>query len=299
MNIRDLKYLVAIADYQHFGQAAVACHVSQPALSMQIKKLETVLGVQLIERTTKSARLTDAGKLMTNHAREILYKVDTMKEAAKMANDPFSGEIRLGVIPTLAPYLLPHIIKGLNKQFPKLTLFLIEDQTAHLMYKLNQGQIDAALLAFPLTEKDLVALPLFEEDFLLAIPDQHSLSKRKHARFADIENQSLLLLEDGHCLRDQALKVCHKANASETKGFQATSLETLRHMVASNVGITLIPALAERKGDGIHYLSFMNPKPSRMIGMSWRSTSARTVVLEHMTKVIRNLMSKEKRVKIV
>lgn len=299
MNIRDLKYLTAIADHNHFGLAAEACFVSQPALSMQIKKLENVLGVQLIERTSKSALLTEIGTLMTEHARDILHRVDMMKDAAKQARDPYSGELRLGVIPTLAPYLLPYIIPGLSKQFPKLTIYLIEEQTASLIAKLKQGKLDAALLGLPLLDEDFAALPLFEEEFLLAIPPNHPLSKRKTIRLSDLENKTLLLLEDGHCMRDFALEICYKNKASEAKGFQATSLETLRHMVASKAGMTLIPKLACKSNDGVCYLPFYSPKPARIIGMVWRPSSAKKILLENVVENIRKRLTKQKMIKVI
>lgn len=299
MNIRDLKYLVAIADHNHFGLAAEACFVTQPALSMQIKKLETHLGVQLIERTSKSARLTEVGKLMTEHARDILYRVETMKEYAKLANDPFSGELHLGVIPTLAPYLLPHIFPGLAKIFPNLTIFLVEDQTAYLLTKLKEGKLDAVLVGLPPTVKDFVSSPLFEEEFLLATPPNHPLSKRKSIRISDLENKVLLLLEDGHCMRDLALELCYRAKATESKGFRATSLETLRHMVASNAGITLMPKLASKPNDGIAYVPFNADKPSRIIGIIWRPSSPRKILLEKMTEKIRKLLLKQKSVRVI
>jgi LysR family hydrogen peroxide-inducible transcriptional activator len=299
MNIRDLKYLVAIADHCHFGRAASACFVSQPALSMQIKKLENTLGVQLIERTNKSALLTETGKLITEHARNILCRVETIKEVAKQAKDPYSGELHLGVIPTLAPYLLPHIIPGLSKIFPKLTIYLIEEQTPRLIEKLKQGKLDGALLGLPLIEKDFIAFPLFEEEFMLAIPPNHSLSKRKMIRISDLENKVLLLLEDGHCMRDLALELCYRAKASESKGFQATSLETLRHMVASKAGITLMPKLAYKSNDGVYYLPFSSPKPSRVIGVVWRPSSAKKILLGNIVGQIRNFMSKQKAVRVI
>ncbi len=299
MNIRDLKYLVAIADHKHFGQAAAACFVSQPALSMQIKKLENFLGVQLIERTNKSAMLTETGKMLTEHAREILHRVENMKDAARQALDPFSGEIQLGIIPTLAPYLLPRIIPELTRQLPDLSIYLIEDKTPHIMQKLTHGKLDAALLALPLADENFISLPLFEEEFLLAVPDKNSLSKRKNIRLADLQNKPILLLEDGHCLRDQALQVCHLARATETKGFHATSLETLRHMVAANIGMTLMPKLAQQSKDGNYYLPFNAPKPSRVIGLTWRPTSAKRVLLEHMVTLIRKSLRKQNEVKVI
>lgn len=299
MNIRDLKYLVAIADHCHFGMAASACFVSQPALSMQIKKLETALGIQLIERTSKSALLTETGKLITEHARDILCRVETIKEVAKQANDPYRGEFHLGVIHTLAPYLLPHIIPGLSKIFPKLTIYLVEEQTSSLIAKLKQGKLDGALLGLPLIDEDFVALPLFEEEFMLAIPPNHSLSKRKIIKISDLENKTLLLLEDGHCMRDLALEICYRAKASESKGFRATSLETLRHMVASKAGITLMPKLAYKSNDGVYYLPFSSPKPSRVVGMVWRPSSAKKILLENMVGQIRKFVSKQKAVKVI
>jgi LysR family hydrogen peroxide-inducible transcriptional activator len=299
MSLRDLKYLVAIADHCHFGLAAEVCFVSQPALSIQIKKLENTLGVQLVERTNKSVLLTEIGKLITEQAREVLSRVDTMKEMARQANDPHGGELHLGVIPTLAPYLLPHILPGLLKIFPKLSIYLVEEQTANLITKLKKGRLDGALLGLPLVDEDFSALPLFEEEFMLAIPTDHMLSKRKTIRLSDLENKTLLLPEDGHCMRDLALELCYKAKASEAKGFQATSLETLRHMVACKMGITLMPKLSYRPHDGISYLPFSSPKPTRVLGMVWRPSSAKKILLEEMGGHIRKFMAKQAAVKVL
>jgi len=253
----------------------------------------------LIERTSKSARLTPIGKLMTEHVMDILNRIDIMKQIAKHANDPFSGELHLGVIPTLAPYLLPHIIPDLAKIFPNIAIYLVEDKTSQLIAKLSEGKLDAIILGLPLTEKDFVSLPLFEEEFLLATPPNHPLSKRKYIRISDLENQALLLLEDGHCMRDLALELCYRAKASESKGFRATSLETLRHMVASNAGITLMPKLACKANDGVSYLPFNADKPSRIIGMAWRSSSARKILLAKMTEKIRKLLYAQKSLRII
>lgn len=299
MNLRDLKYLVAIADHKHFGKAANASFVSQPALSMQLKKLETALGVQLIERGTKSALLTAIGKSITEHARDILYRVETLIEVAKQARDPFSGELHLGVIPTLAPYLLPHIIPGLTKAFPDLKIYLIEEKTEHLTTKLQHGKIDAALFGLPLIEEDFSALPLFEEELLLAVHPRHFLAKRKMIHHTDLSNQILLLLEDGHCLRDQAISLCHSVNASADKSFQATSLETLRYMVASNAGITLMPKLSCKTSDDILYLPFATPKPTRTVGLIWRPSSGKFMLLEKVVNHIRKLLAPQKAVKVI
>lgn len=299
MNIRDLKYLVAIADYNHFGMAAEACFVSQPALSMQIKKLENTLGVKLIERTTKYVLLTEIGKLITEKSREILANIESIKEMAKQSKDPFSGEFHLGVVPTLAPYLLPHIIPCLTKVFPKLSLYLVEDQTSNLLEKLKQGKLDGALLGIPHPNEEFFTIPLFEEEFMLALPANHALSKRKKIGIKDLENKTLLLLEDGHCMRDLALEVCDKAHAKERKGFRATSLETLRHMVASNAGITLIPKLAYKPNDGIHYVPFNTPKPIRTISMVGRLSGVKKTLLESISLQIRKSLAKYEAVNVI
>lgn len=286
MNIRDLKYLIALADHQHFGKAAEACFVSQPALSMQIKKLEESLGVLLIERNNKRIFFTEIGNEIVKHARDIIYRLDTMEEIASQSKDPFSGELHLGIIPTLAPYLLPLIIPQLSSQFPKLKLYLLEEKTQDLLQKLNEGKLDAAILALPI-EGDFSIHPLFDEEFILAIPLNHPLAKKKKVKFSDLENKSLLLLEDGHCLREQALAFCHRANASELKNFHATSLETLRHMVAAGVGMTLMPKLACRLDDGVCYLPFTLPEPTRKIGLIWRKSTSKKILLEHLLEHIK------------
>lgn len=299
MNIRELQYLVAIAEKGHFGMAADVCFVSQPALSMQIKKLECTLGVQLIERTNKSARLTDIGKVITEQAKDILCRVDALKQTAKQAQDPYCGELHLGVIPTLAPYLLPHVMPGLSNLFPKLTIYLVEEQTSHLITKLNQGKLDGALLSLPLVDDALMSYPLFKEEFLLAISARHHLAKRKRIKMTELENQALLLLEDGHCMRDSALKVCYAAGASEAKEFRATSLETLRYMVAANAGMTLMPKLACQPNDGICYLPFSQSKPLRTIGMVLRPSSAKKILLQAVSDHIREEMAQKEIIAVI
>lgn len=299
MNLRDLQYLVAVVEQGHFGKAAESCFISQPALSMQIKKLEDTLGVQLLERTNKAILLTDVGKIIYERAKTILFQAKEIKDIAKQAKDPSTGELQIGIIPTLAPYLLPHIIPGLSKFFSKLTLYLIEGQTYQLVKKLKQGKLDVLILALPITDPDLVTVSLFEEEFLLAVPDKHALAKRKIIKPADLENLTLLLLEDGHCLREQALTVCHRVNATEAKSFRATSLETLRHMVASQVGITLMPKLACKSNDGVSYLSFNSPKPTRTVGLIWRASSSRKALLDNLCKELKKLIAKQTNIKII
>lgn len=296
MNIRDLKYLVALAEHQHFGKAADACFVSQPALSMQIKKLEDHLGIKLLERTNKSVLLTDHGLVISERAKQILNQVDEIFAIAKVSKDPYAGELKLGIFPTLAPYLLPQIIPTLSKKFPKLSLLLIEEKTATLIEKLKSGKLDAILIALPIIETNFFTVPLFDEEFLLAIPNNHELAKRKTLRQQDLNHKNLLLLDEGHCLREQALTVCQKANASETQDFRATSLETLRHMVSAGVGITLMPKLACTPTDRITYVPFSTPKPMRTIGLVWRNGSAKQILLNEISVQIKQILEKQKNV---
>ena len=278
MNLRDLKYLVALADLRHFGKAAEACFVSQPTLSTQIRKLEEELGVVLVERAPRKVMLTAAGQDVVQRARRIVADVEEMKEAARRSHDPASGTLRLGVFPTLGPYLLPHVVPALRETFPKLELLLVEEKSDVLLQRLRDGQLDAALLALPLHDEQLHAQLLFEEPFVLAAPERHPLAQARGLHIDDLGHETLLLLEDGHCLRDQALDVCRLAGAQEKSGFRATSLETLRQMVAANVGATLLPTLAVKppvaRSDDIHLLHFSGSSPSRSIAMVWRRSSA-------------------------
>jgi LysR family hydrogen peroxide-inducible transcriptional activator len=299
MNIRDLKYLIAIADHNHFGKAAESCFVSQPALSMQIKKLEKILGVQLIERTNKSLYFTDIGKRVTQHARDIIYHTETIRHIAHQAKDPYHGELKLGIIPTIGPYLLPYIIPILTKKLPHLKIFLYEEKTEKLISELKKGNLDAAIFGLPLIENDFHSMPLFEEELTLAVPTHHALSKLTSISQTQLANKTLLLLQDGHCLRDQALSLCHSNHASIDHSFQATSLETLRHMVASNAGITLMPKLACKEYPGIQYLSFSSPKPTRQLGIIWRPSTAKMTLLEYIGNEIKTILLKQKSIKVI
>lgn len=293
MNLRELEYLVALAEHKHFGKAAEVCFVSQPALSMQIKKLENYLGVQLLERTNKSVVLTEIGKRLANKANEILKQAKELKEIASLAKDPYSGELKIGIIPTLAPYLLPHIMKPLKKSFPKLKIFLIEEQTHNLIAQLKEGKLDTIILALPLAEEIFVTSHLFKEEFMLAVPPSHPFVKKKIIHQTALENEDLLLLEEGHCLRTQILEICKITNAQESKSFRATSLETLRHMVGAGMGITLIPKLARKNNDMVTYLEFKNPKPFRQIGIAWRESTAKAILLTDIAKTIRETIKNE------
>src|SRR6056297_3405376 len=244
MNIRAMQYLVTLADVRHFSKAADRCFVSQPTLSTQIRKLEEELGVQLVERSPRHVMLTRVGEEVVARCRGILAEVDAMKAVARRALDPESELLRIGIFPTLAPYLLPHVVPTIRRRFPRLTLRLFEEKTEEILEMLVQGRLDAGVLALPVGNDQLVARTLFEEPFVVAMPEGHSLSGRKELSMADLEDQELLLLEDGHCLREHALEVCQMTGAHEKLDFHATSMETLRHMVAANAGITLMPTLS-------------------------------------------------------
>ena len=287
MNLRDLRYLVAVAEHKHFGRAAEACFVSQPTLSTQLKKLEETLGVTLIERTNRQVMLSPAGEQIVEQAQKVLREVNTLTSMAEQHRDPLGGDFRLGVIPTVAPYLLPKILKPITQQFPNLRLQLNEAQTAQLARMLKQGDLDAVLLALPLNEENVRELALFDEPFLFAVSKQHPKAKQSTVSLDDLNDEQVLLLEDGHCLRDQALEVCHSHRATENTNFRATSIETLRQMVAANVGITLMPQLAvPARSAQVRYLPFEQPQPHRVIGLCWRNTSTRVALLEQLGSVL-------------
>lgn len=290
MNLRDLKYLVALADLRHFGKAADACFVSQPTLSTQIRKLEDELGVVLVERAPRKVMLTAAGLDVVQRARRIVADVEQMREAARRSRDPESGTLRLGVFPTLGPYLLPHVVPTLRARFPQLELLLVEEKSDELLQRLREGKLDAALLALPLHDDQLHAEFLFEEPFVLAAPQQHPLARRSALDAAELSDETLLLLEDGHCLRDQALDVCRLSGARERSGFRATSLETLRQMVAAGVGVTLLPALSVHEPivqpANIRLVPFRGTAPSRRIALVWRKSSALDAFLHQLGDAI-------------
>lgn len=290
MNLRDLQYFLAVTEHLNFGRAANACHVSQPTLSMQLKKLEETLGVQLFERTNKQVRLTEVGEQMATRTRRILDEVAQMKLTATAARDPESGTLRLGIFPTLAPYLLPMLMPQLVARFPKLNFQLVEEKTPVLMERLQQGALDAALLAMPVEGFETQAL--FSEPFLLAVAKHHPLAKRTSVSLADLNEVQMLLLEDGHCLRDQALEVCQRAGAGEGS-FRATSLETLRHMVAASDAATLMPLLATRDDHShLAYIPFGEGPPSRSIGLFWRRSSARATLFNALGELVSSAYKK-------
>jgi LysR family hydrogen peroxide-inducible transcriptional activator len=290
MNLRDLRYLVALAEHKHFGRAATASFVSQPTLSTQIKKLEEELGVALVERMPRKVLLTEVGREIAQRAREVLGEIEQIRAAAQRTRDPESGTVRLGIFPTLGPYLLPHVVPAIRARFPRLELLLTEEKTEAILRLLREGRLDAGILALPIHDDQLHQEFLFEEDFVLAVPEGHALASRSALRLGDLAEQNLLLLEDGHCLRDQALEVCQLAGAVERSGFRATSLETLRQMVAAGVGITLLPNLAVKPpvatSNDIHLVPFRGNPPSRRIAMVWRKSSAISAFLKTLAGVV-------------
>lgn len=291
MNIRDLRYLVAVADHRHFGKASFECFVSQPALSMQLQKLESELGVQLIERTTKKVLLTEVGENIVEYARKILTTVQDIEQVALAAQNPFSGPIHLGAFPTLAPFLLPKIARPIQKALPNIQLLLTEEKTDALLSMLHKGEIDCALVSLPIPIKGLESTTLFEEPFLLAVSKEHTLSQRKRIRLSEIVQEPLLLLDEGHCLRGQALELCSLIGASTQLDFRATSIETLRQMVATGTGSTLIPQIARQDNDGLTYIPFTKPSPSRTIALVWRKTSSKKQCLQEIARTIHSIMN--------
>jgi LysR family hydrogen peroxide-inducible transcriptional activator len=288
MNLRDLKYLVAVAEHRHFGRAADACFVSQPTLSTQLKKLEEELGVTLIERTNRQVLLTAVGERVVAQAQRVLREARQLNHIAEEYTDPFGGEFRLGVIPTVAPYLLPKILGPIRKALPNLKTQLTEGQTAVISRLLREGDLDAVILALPIEEENVVERKLYTEPFYMAVSRAHELASKKKVTVDDLDDEQVLLLEDGHCLRDQALEVCNSHNAVENTNFRATSLETLRQMVVADVGITLMPELAvpAKPTAGIRYIPFRGEIPHRDIGLCWRKSSPREPLLEKLAEVL-------------
>jgi len=278
MTLRDLEYLVALAETRHFGRAAERCHVSQPTLSAQLRKLEDALGVALVERRPRKLSLTAAGEAVVERARRMLRDADDIRTLTRASQDPLSGQLKVGLIPTLGPYLLPRVAPRISRALPKLQLMLHEYQTASLIERTLAGELDLAILALPANTKGLVTRSLFAEAFLVAMPASHRLAAKKRVRSQDLSGEKLLLLEEGHCLRDQALDVCERAGTQE-QDFRATSLETLRQMVAAGLGITLLPRLAAEgpfaSARGLTVRPFAPPSPNRVIGAAWRRSTSR------------------------
>jgi LysR family transcriptional regulator, hydrogen peroxide-inducible genes activator len=290
LKLKDLRYLVALAEQRHFGRAAARCFVSQPTLSAQLKKLEQSLGVQLIERAPNNVSLTAAGEQIVARARRIIEASEEVVELARAQRDPLAGRLRVAFLPTIGPYLLPHVTRAIRKSLPQLELRLYEYQTAPMLAKLREGDLDLGVLALPVDLAGLEARELYREAFTVAVPERHPLAGRETLRVADLRGEKLLLLEEGHCLREQALEVCGNAGVSEGEDFRATSLETLRQMVAAGAGVTLLPELASRgaygNARGVKVRPFVRPAPMRQIGAVWRRTTPRRAAVDAVARVI-------------
>ncbi len=296
MNLRELEYLVAIADHRHFGRAADSVFVSQPTLSTQLKKLESELGVQLVERSRGGVLLTAAGQAVVERARVVLRETADIRDIARRAADPSAATLRVGLFPTLGPYLLPHVVPHVRERMPRVELLLVEEKTEVVLDGLRSGQLDVGVLARPVDEAQLHAEDLFSEDFVLAVPGDHPLAAGSDPLpTAVLAGEDVLLLEEGHCLRDQALSVCQLAGAEEMRGFRATSLETLRQMVAAGVGITLLPELAVRppvpSSPDVALRQLAEPVPRRDIAMFWRPTSVYRDLLPQVAALLREQMA--------
>ncbi|PSL20152.1 LysR substrate-binding domain-containing protein [Shimia abyssi] len=288
VTLRQLRYFDALARQGHFGRAAETCSISQPALSVQIKELEDTLGVQLFERSARKVRLTNVGEDVLTRAREILLSIEELGDLARASQQGLSGRLRLGVIPTIAPYLLPSIMRTLGKNFPALDIHVRETLTSTLLREMDEGRLDAAILALPLDDPTLTEVDLFSEEFVLVraatdagkpIPNVDTLHRMR-----------LLLLEEGHCFRDQALEFCNIGGTTPTDGFDGSSLSTLVQMVGSGIGVTLIPEMAvsvETRSAPVIVSHFAAPAPQRRVGMVWRKTNPLADRLEQIAEGVR------------
>jgi LysR family hydrogen peroxide-inducible transcriptional activator len=290
MNLKDLKYLVALADTGHFGRAAERTFVSQPTLSAQLKKLEEYLGVKLVERHPKNVHLTEVGKEIVARARRMLHEGDEIVALARNNTDPLSGKLKIALIPTIGPYLLPRVMQKLRKALPQLGLMLYEYQTEELLKRLRDGEIDLGILALAPDQEGLESRRLYREEFTVALPSDNPLAQKHTIKATDLKGQTLLLLEDGHCLRDQALEVCSRIDVREAEDFRASSLETLRHMVVAGLGVTLMPELAVESPfgsqRGLVIRPFSKPAPARTVGAVWRKSTTRAAAIDAVCETI-------------
>jgi len=287
MNLRQLRYFDALARHSHFGRAAVACTISQPALSMQIKEMEEVLGGVLLERGSRQVGLTNFGEEVARRVRDILRSVDELGDFARASGDRLVGRLRIGMIPTIAPYLLPTVIGNLTRTHPELDIHIRETTTPKLIRELAEGRLDAAIVALPVSEPSLTEVALFAENFLLVRPGQDEGTPVPSSEA--LREMRLLLLEEGHCFRDQALSFCNMQPSPPREVLDASSLSTLVQMVSAGIGVTLIPEMAvavETRSASVSVARFKNPQPSRTIGMIWRKTSPLARQLLQISEVV-------------
>ena len=289
MTLQDLRYVVALADHGHFGRAAAACNISQSTLSTQIKKLETQLGVTLFERTTQSVSVTEAGADAAGRARRVLAEVEAIGSIGQLKAGPLTGAFRLGVIPTLGPYLLPWLVPALRADYPELRLTVREDLTLPLLDRLGANRLDAALVALPIHDDGLETLPMFDEPFRFAEPRSGSETTDRVMTDSELHQQRLLLLTEGHCLRDQALAICGTSDVTADGDFRATSLETILQMVATGLGSTLLPAMA-CGGESARAVATrpLSPGIGRRVGLAWRRGCSRVQDIHLLGDVLRD-----------
>ncbi len=274
ISLRQLRYFDAVARHTHFGRAAAACAISQPALSMQVKELEEALGAVLVERGARQVRLTAFGEEAARRVRDILRSVDELGDVARASRDRLTGRLRIGMIPTIAPYLLPAVIANLNRAHPELDILVREALTSRLIVELTEGRLDTAILALPVSEPALAETPLFTENFLLVRPAADAAAPVPGPQA--LREMRLLLLEEGHCFRDQALAFCDMEGAQPREIMDASSLATLVQMVGAGLGVTLIPEMAvalETRSADVTVARFADPQPARTVGMVWRKAS--------------------------
>jgi LysR family hydrogen peroxide-inducible transcriptional activator len=292
--LRQLRFLVAVTDRCHFGRAAQDCLVTQSTLSAGIQEMEDLLGVRLLERTRRTVTPTAIGKELTERAREILRRVEDLTQAARAAQDPMSGPLVLGVIPTIGPFLVPHVMPGLREAFPKLKLYLYEEQTARLLGRLDTGEIDAAILALPYPLDGGVEIAEIGPDpFWVVCPSEHRLAWAGVVSLRDIATEDILLLGEGHCMRDHALAACSLEGARRNVAFQSTSLYTLVQMVANGLGVTLLPQMALDagilRGLPLSVLPFEGEAPSRQISLVWRRMTARNETFLNLAESLKGM----------
>lgn len=292
MTLTELRYVVAVADARHFGRAAERCHVSQPSLSASVAKLEQELGVRIFERGKRGAGLTPAGEEVVAQARKALEEAARVKAVAQQGRNPLKGVLRLGVIHTIAPYVLPELVAALSKAAPQMPLDIEENTTASLDRMLRAGELDAVLLALPYEAPGIEVQALYDEPFKVAVPRGHPLARRKSIAVEELDTDELLLLPSGHCLRDQVLEACREFSRPPPPGRQGNSLETLRSMVASGAGITVLPetALAARYANPlVKVVDFAEPVPMRRVALAWRRNFARHGAVELLAQTLRRL----------
>ena len=294
MTLTELRYIVAVARERHFGRAAEACFVSQPTLSVAVKKLEDELGVALFERRANDVAVTSQGERIVEQAQRILEEVESLRQIAAAGRDPLAAPLRLGAIYTIGPYLLPFLIPALRKRAPKMPLQIEENFTAVLSERLRHGELDAIVISLPFEEPGILTLPLYDEPFVVALPADHPWTRKKSIKATDLPQDNLLLLGSGHCFRDQVLKVCPALNRSAAGSMQRTlegsSLETIRHMVASGAGITVLPcssvATAAPERRLLTIRPFASPAPSRRVALAWRKSFPRPQAIETLRQAL-------------